>query len=172
MLTIYSWYYIVYKVNSLQSELNGGEMNQRESIENLLDAWLKMSICIRGNRIVKSMSFNEILICNILYKHQDAETITATDLCNRTRLLKSQINKILSEMENRNLIERVRSNKDKRKIFIKLKSEGALAYRKEHEGILNILSAVFEEMGNEKVESLTENLNEALSIVDRLQKQI
>lgn len=147
-------------------------MSQVESIENLLQAWLNISICIRGNRILKNMSFNEILICNILYRHQDKESITATDLCCRTRLLKSQINKILSEMERRNLIERVRSDTDKRKVFIRLKPESIPVYHKEHEKILDILNVVYEEMGREKVNSLTELLNEALSIVDRVQKQI
>ena len=35
--------------------------------EELLYAWIKMSVSIRGNRILSERSFNESVICSMLY---------------------------------------------------------------------------------------------------------
>ena len=93
--------------------------------EELLHAWIKMSVSIRGNRILSERSFNESVICSMLYRQQekDGEQLTATDICERTKLLKSQVNRILNEMERQEMIERIRSKEDKRKIYISLKKE-------------------------------------------------
>ena len=66
--------------------------------ENLLNAWLRLSTSINNPRIVSEMTYNESLVCNILYNHSESE-ITATDLCNATKMLKSQMNRTLNQLE-------------------------------------------------------------------------
>ena len=58
-------------------------MNMEEA---LLGAWMDMALNIRGNRLVTCLSFNEIVVCSILYRSRQAgaEMITATDLGKRT----------------------------------------------------------------------------------------
>ena len=94
--------------------------------EELLQSWIDMSLRIRGNRLVSGFSFNEIVICRILYTEQlqGGSPVTAADLCRRMQLLKSQINKILTSMEKRELIERVRSESDRRVVNIVILDEG------------------------------------------------
>ena len=93
--------------------------------EDLLYAWMEMSVFIRGNRILADLSFNEVMICGMLYRQQEADTpLTATELGERTNLLKSQINHILTDMETRGLIERTRSTTDKRVVYVRLSQEG------------------------------------------------
>ena len=88
--------------------------------EVLLGAWLRISTVINNSRLVSEMSYNESLICNILYRNateHPEHTMTATDLCAETRILKSQMNRILTQLEEKKLITRERSSEDKRKIY-------------------------------------------------------
>lgn len=141
--------------------------------EALLQAWIGMNVCIRGNRILSSMSLNEILIAGILYRNQKGDScgVTATELCSQTRLLKSQVNKLISGMEEKGLIERIRSSKDKRKVYIRMREENLHIYLEEHDRIMKLMNKVAEAMGEEKVSRLTELINEATSIVDKVQRE-
>ena len=91
--------------------------------EKLLRAWLKMSTSVVNNRVVTELSFNEALICNILFREQLVNQnlrVTATELCNKTKMLKSQMNKVLVSLENQNMIERFPAPEDKRKAYFSL----------------------------------------------------
>lgn len=135
--------------------------------EELLDAWLNMYVSIRGNRIVSGLRFNEILICNILYRQklEHSSLLTATDLCDKTKLLKSQINKLLSSLEKKEIIERFRSETDKRRIYIRLTEKNISIYLAEHAQIMKILNTLWDTMGEEKITTLTALLHEATTII-------
>ena len=136
--------------------------------EKLLSAWIRMSVSIRGNRILSEHSFNESVICSLLYRQQkeQGERLTATDICESTRLLKSQVNRILNEMERKEMIERIRSEEDKRKVYISLKKACVESYLKEHQKVMQIMDIFSDEMGKEEMEKLTELMCRAVDIVD------
>ncbi len=138
--------------------------------EALLSAWMDMALNIRGNRLVTGLSFNEIVVCSILYRSRKAGggMLTATDLVNRTKLLKSQLNKVLTVMEEKGLIERIRSDKDKRKVYLKLREEKLPVYLKEHAKVMEIVHQVCATLGEEKVKALTGLLVEAVEVVDKM----
>lgn len=121
--------------------------------EELLTAWLKTCAAIRNDRIVADtvLSFNEIHICNLLYRARAAGKVflTATDLCQSTGLLKSQMNKVLTGLEKRGMIIRERSNEDKRKICICLNEENISVYEKEHQRILDFVDLLIGKLGEE-----------------------
>ncbi len=134
--------------------------------EALLQAWIDMSLRIRGNRLVSGFSFNEIVICRMLYEQKNGNPMTAADLCRRMQLLKSQINKLLTAMERKELIERVRSESDRRKIEIRLKPGAEQVYLTAHEKILEIMGHVCAQLGQEPSEQLTRLLNGAVQAID------
>ncbi len=138
--------------------------------EELLSAWMDMALNIRGNRLVTGLSFNEIVVCSILYRSRNAGggMLTATDLGNRTKLLKSQLNKVLTTMEEKGLIGRIRSDKDKRKVYLRLREEKLPVYLNEHEKVMEIVHQVCMTLGEEKVEVLTDLLVEAVEVVDKM----
>lgn len=135
--------------------------------EELLSAWMSMSLNIRGNRLLSGLSFNEIVVCSFLYRNMQMqdELLTATDLCNQTKLLKSQLNKVLNEMEKKGLIVRIRSAEDKRKIYLKLREEKLSVYLEEHERVMEIVHGVCASLGEEKVRTFTELIWETLGIL-------
>lgn len=131
----------------------------KELHENLLSAWLRLSTGVRNDRLVQSMSFNEICICNILYRSGKNE-ITASDICDKTGMLKSQVNKVLTDMESSGMISRISSKEDKRKTLLMLTKQGEAKYLKEHENVMLIFSSLEKSMGAEKLKVSTEIFNE------------
>jgi DNA-binding MarR family transcriptional regulator len=127
--------------------------------EKLLGAWLKLSSTICNEKIVSDMSYNESIICGIL--HQNAmnnpeRQITATELCVQTNMQKSQMNRTLNMMEEKGLIFRKRSEKDKRQVFVSMNMENAGIYERQHEKILNFVDAVMDKVGKERAEEIVQ----------------
>jgi len=138
--------------------------------EELLQAWIDMSLHIRGNRLVSGLSFNEIVICRILYTRQleGGDPVTATELCTRMHLLKSQINKLLTSLEKQGMIERIRSENDRRKMELRLKPGAEQVYLNAHARILKIMEHVCSDMGEESANQLTELLRGAVRAIDHM----
>ena len=136
--------------------------------EDLLYAWMEMSLHIRGNRILSDFSFNEILIYGLLHRRQAAglPPMTATELGSYTRLLKSQINHILTGMEARGLIRRERSEQDKRVIYVYPQESALPRYNEEHEKVLKIIDSVFSALGEEDAKTLTVLMRKATAVVN------
>lgn len=126
--------------------------------EKLLDAWLRLSTVISNEKIASDIPYNEALICNLLYKHEAAhpETgITATALCRQSKMLKSQMNRTLQSMEEKNMITRKRSDTDKRQVFITLNADCEL-YREQHQKALDLIDALLAKIGIEKSDEILE----------------
>lgn len=142
-----------------------------EMNEVLLNAWLRLSTSINNARLVSEMTFNESLICNILYNHSksdDGSIITATDLCNMTNMLKSQMNRTLNQLEKKNMITRERSTVDKRQIIITMNLEQCHTYENQHQKILSILDEVINQLGYEKTQDTIHTLNRISDIANHL----
>lgn len=139
--------------------------------ESMLNAWLRLSTSVINSRLVTELSFNESLVCNILYKNQiehPEKKITATELCNITKILKSQMNRILNQLEKKKVIIRERSEKDKRQIFVKMDLVHAEIYSKQHERILEIVNEVTSRLGEEKTKETIKILTQISEITDEL----
>lgn len=140
--------------------------------ENLLDAWMAMEVCIRGNRLLSDLSMNEMLICNTLYQRQQGVPVTATELCERTKLLKSQMNRVLNGMEAQGLIRRERSPDDKRAVHVFLQEEAIPRYLQEHAHVLNIVGAVCGALGEENTKALAALMQKAASVVSEIKEEL
>ena len=139
--------------------------------EALLGSWLKLSIAINNSRVVSEISYNESLICNILYRNSiecPEQSLTATDLCKETRILKSQMNRILTQLEKKELITRERCTDDKRKVFVHLTSEQSNAYLKQHAQILDLLDAIIAKLGKEQTVEVIRALNGISDVADEV----
>lgn len=130
--------------------------------EELLAAWLRLSTSINNSRLVPDMPYNESLICNILSRNEyyhPGSRLTATELCAETKILKSQMNRILNEMEKKSLITKERSGEDKRKVYIRLIADPDSLYSRQHAKILELLDAVIDGIGEEKALYAVQLLN-------------
>lgn len=139
--------------------------------ETLLATWLRLSTAINNSRVVSELTYNESLICNILYQHSIGEMkkkLTATDLCQRTKILKSQMNRTLNHLEELDIILKERSASDRRRVFISLNQVHAGKYEKQHREILTLLDTIIEKLGQEKVYQTIDILNTISDIADEV----
>ena len=127
--------------------------------EKVLSAWLKLSTTICNERLSSELPYNESLICRILHRNaveNPEKQITATELCEQTNIQKSQMNRTLNSMEEKGLISRIRSKKDKRQVFVTINMENAEVYENQHRKVLDIVDTVLEKVGKEKAEEIVQ----------------
>ena len=137
--------------------------------EKLLSAWLRLSVNITNERVVSDMPYKEALVCNLLSKAEGGR-LTATDLCEQTKMLKSQMNRTLNSLEEKGLICRKRSDTDKRLIYVALTfdSERIELYHREHAKNLKLVDAIIERFGVERAECLIQELTEIADIAEEV----
>lgn len=139
--------------------------------ESLLEAWLRLSTSVINSRVVSELSYNESLVCNALYKAMivnPGKKLTATDLCSSTKMLKSQMNRTLNQLEKQSIIQKERSSSDKRKIYITLNPKELSGYEKQHQKILLLIDGIIEKLGVSKAEETIELFNQISDIASRL----
>lgn len=136
--------------------------------ERMLDVYLGLCTALWNNRITVYLPFNEAVVCNFLYKSTKGGGgyVTATELCDMTNISKSQMNRILENLEELGVIKRSRSTGDKRVVEITINGDRADLYNKEHEKNINIIRGLQEKFGQEKSERLTLLMEEFLKIID------
>ncbi len=131
-----------------------------ELSENLLDSWLYLSMNLWNERLVSYMSYNEALVCHLLYfrklSHPDDPSMTLMQLSKMTHILKSQMNKTLASLEENGFIDRERSKEDKRIIYITLKDDNLDLYEKEHNKVLEVVNQVIDRLGEERSQQAIE----------------
>lgn len=130
--------------------------------EQLLDAWLRLSSVISNERLVSGFSFNEAFVLNLLYKQQISgarEKLTATALCRKTRILKSQMNAILNSLERKKMILRKRSRTDRRQVEIEVNPERQEAFIQCHENSLDLVRRLLDRIGEEEGVRAVDTLN-------------
>lgn len=126
--------------------------------EALLRAWLSLTAAVCNRRMVCGMTFNEAVVCNhLLYQqtHDPDHLLSATSLCEKTSLLKSQMNQILSSLEGRGYITRSRSARDRRQVDLRLTEAGRLAYQEAHRQASDLAAGLVERIGTETADGLT-----------------
>lgn len=137
--------------------------------DDLLAAWLNLSSTLWNTRIVSTMTYNEAHVLGILLRHKDdTDPMTATDLIRRTRLLKSQMNKILTTLEKQDYISRIRAEADKRLIHIHLTEEGRAAYLNAHRDVEVILNTLIERIGPQRAMHITKEISDLTDVLDTI----
>ena len=137
--------------------------------EELLEAWLRLSCVIDNQRLAADFPFNEALVCGLL---SQGGCRTASELCARTRILKSQMNAILRSLERKGILSRRRSEGDRRRIELELLPEGMARYQEGHQRIQRLASRLISEMGEENILTLLPLLRQAADSFDAMQQEV
>ena len=137
--------------------------------EKFLWAWLRLSMTVNNAKIVPDLPYNESLIYSILYHHhgeKSEEGVTASELCRVMHMQKSQMNRTLGNMEKKGWIRRIRSEKDKRKVYLMLEPSQIEVYERQHKKILELVDAVLDRVGRERTEEMIEVFNAISNTAD------
>ena len=84
--------------------------------------------------------------------------MTATDLCNKTKILKSLMNLTLNNLEKKEMIRRVRSKKDKRQYYLVLNEEHIDVYNREHKRIIGLIKEATKELNDTEIQTIIDVL--------------
>ncbi|MGN1344770.1 MAG: MarR family winged helix-turn-helix transcriptional regulator [Traorella sp.] len=125
----------------------------QEVNEQILTSWLMMIMAVDSERVPTQLPYNEAVVCNLLYTHPNHK-MTATELCSMTKMMKSQMNRTLTSLENKKLIERIRSSEDKRSIIIRLVDQEDSAYIRQHQKTLKYVDELLSQVGYEKANDI------------------
>ena len=137
--------------------------------EELLEAWLRLSCVIDNQRLAADFPFNEALVCGLL---SQGGCRTASELCARTRILKSQMNAILRSLESQGVIARQRSQTDRRQVELRLLPAGLERYRASHRQALDTVDRLISGMAEDAARQLLPLLRRAADAFDTMQKEI
>lgn len=135
--------------------------------EKMLGAYLGLSTSLWNRRITITMPFNEALVCYYIKMARDRgqAQVTATWLCERTQIAKSQMNRILNGLEEKHILRRDRSAGDKRQVLLCLDPAGETLFLEEHDRSIRLVQKLQEKFGLQRSRELTDLLS---SFVDML----
>ena len=136
--------------------------------EELLSVWLQLTNVIDNHRLADGMPFNEALVCGLLA----GGCRTAGDLCAETRILKSQMTAILRSLEAKGIIQRQRSQQDRRCYQLRLLPEGYTRYAGGHRQALALVDRLIAAMGEEKIRTLLPLLRQTVEVFDQIQQEV
>ncbi len=137
--------------------------------EEVIAAWMQLIAAVENRRVVSGLSFNEALVCNLLARRrEEGGCLTASELCVKTRILKSQMNAILRSLEDKGVITRTPSPADRRVVEVRLKEGGGPVYRSSHAHTLGIVDQLVASMGEDKVRALLPMVRQAAEVLNTL----
>lgn len=140
-------------------------MNQEEA---LLTAWLKVSVKLRNHRLVHHLPYNQAFACHFIYQAEQNNTrITATQLCEYTGMLKSHINKILKELNEKELIQIQINPADRRERFIFFTEKGKTVYLAEKKNSTAIAAYAAQQLGSEDTQQMIRLLSAVADIFEK-----
>lgn len=139
--------------------------------ETLLRSWLELAATIGSREIVSGMTYNEAVVCNHITHRMETQPdhpITATELCNKIKVRKSQMNQILTSLEKQGYIARTRNETDHRQVDLTLTPAGQQAYYDSHSGARELLTAVVARLGQDTAKEMTRNFELANAAVQEV----
>ena len=139
--------------------------------EELLNAWLKMSLFVRGNRILDNISLNEMSVFNVIYDaSKNGIDATFSYICKRTSMLKSQLNRVLGEMQKKNYIIAKKSTLDARSVIYIIDKNNESVYLEEHARVIRLVEKVVDKLGEDNALVFTKLLNDTTDLLLEAQK--
>ncbi len=141
--------------------------NDLELNEAVLNTWLRFEGIMRMTVINGSLTHREFSVCNML--DQSDKPLTATDLCEKLAVDKSQMNRTLNKLEEYGLVVRERSPMDKRRVYVKLNTQNAERYEQMHERALEYTDAVITKLGSDDFDYIRKAF---IAVIDALEETI
>lgn len=132
--------------------------------ENVLNAWVKMLMAVNSEKRISGMTFNEAVICHLLYRNPE-HALTAAQLCRFTNMQKSLMNRTLTCMEEKHLIKRTKSDTDRRKILITLNMDDS--FFSMHEDVLGFVGNILAQLNPTEVQEAVHIFNRVAEIAGK-----
>lgn len=128
--------------------------------EQFLNLWLEISALINNDRLVSDLTFNEAHICNLLWRQSKCQPdyLTQTELCAKTGIIKSLMNRTLNLLEQKNLITRVRPEENRRVVQVRFNQQLKDNFLKEHQHSISIIDSLAQYWGEDNNAQILDSL--------------
>lgn len=131
-------------------------MKNKKRAEDLLLAWVTLSGMVKNTRITKGLMYNEAIVMLLLYRRycEDGKgLVSVKEIIQKTRMLKSLVNRTVNSLEEKNLLERVENSGDKRVVYVKCVESGLDTFLQVHNTSLNVAQSIIDIIGEEDTDS-------------------
>ena len=139
--------------------------------EDLLYSWLRFNLSIRTERVLKGFPFREVLVYSCLHRlRRDDPTrqVSATELCDLLGIKKPQMATLLARMEEKGLIDRVRSDQDRRVVHVLLTGASLPLYEEEHRRVMEVVDTIASRYGVDRLGEVIRMFDELSAIAEEV----
>ena len=119
--------------------------------EDLILAWIHATGVLKNTRITQKMIYNEAVVMSIVYERYREDgvgAVTFGEICRRTRMLKSLVNRTIGSLVRRGFLLR-RTGEDKRTTYVLPVREKLPEFLEEHERSLALARRIIGLIGEE-----------------------
>lgn len=139
--------------------------------EDLLMSWIELSAVMRNERFMEKLSFNEAVVCSWIEKQRKAcpaePYLSIKELCAKTKMLKSQLNKTINDLEATGLVRRFRSEEDRRIVYVALREDHIHQYYEEHARILSFVQMIIDGIGERDAQEAIRIFGNITAVLDQ-----
>lgn len=122
---------------------------------------------IKYDKMLENLNFNDLLVCGLILKNEKENKLTqAKDISDYLQISRPAVNTILNRLEEKNIIERVRSKENRRSVYLKLTINAYQKYKDERLKIMGMMSKVVNILGFENTKTLIELLSKVNNIME------
>lgn len=133
--------------------------------EDLILAWIHATGVLKNTRITQKMIYNEAVVMSIVYERYREDgvgAVTFGEICRRTRMLKSLVNRTIDSLVQKGYLARC-EGKDKRTTFVRIVPENLSDYLAVHEQSLALARSLTEVIGEEDARNFVRIVNKILA---------
>ena len=125
--------------------------NNGQLEEDLVLAWIRATSVLKNTRITQKMIYNEAVVMSIVYDRWREDGVGAVsfgEICRRTRMLKSLVNRTIGSLTARGFLER-KAGEDKRTTYVLPVAAKLPEFLEEHERSLALARRIIGLIGEE-----------------------
>src|SRR3712207_1891177 len=123
----------------------------------------KMNQKIMEELKTTGLTVPQITVIKLIAHHKE---LTVTELSERMSVTKATMSGILDRLENMDIIERVRSEEDKRMVYVKFSAEGFKMALQIKEIMNNCFKNIFKGIEEERLEGIEKQLISLVGIIE------
>lgn len=131
-------------------------MSKKIQSERLIDAWIQLSGMLKKTKMTQGLAYNEATVMRLLYQRfcEDGKgIISIKEITEKTKMLKSLVNRTLKSLEYKGLLKRCDVKGDKRLAYVSCVAEKLEIFLDVHEASLKMAGYIIEIIGKEDAEA-------------------
>lgn len=131
-------------------------LKDKKQSEKLLASWIKLSGMVKNSRITKGLMYNEAVVMHFLYERYKTDSkgiVSIKEIVERTKMLKSLINRTINSLEEKGLLLRCEDQGDRRISFVRCVPEKLDTFFEVHKESLKVAESIIEIIGEKDAEA-------------------